>query len=234
LLSIVLPHPVNLNAQFTAEPQALTQEEYDQYLSVATATDPAAVIASGEAFARAFPESAMLPKVYLMELDTWKAQGDARRAVAAGEKALQLVPQNVDIMSELAYLIADTEGDAAGLAKAKSYGLAAIDLLDNLQIPRTISPREWSSLRGSLLSRAYSALGLVAFKSGHLDESIAQFELALGSGTSDDPALLYRLGVSYRLAGMKDKARAALTHAETSANPEIRHRAEEELLKTPE
>jgi tetratricopeptide (TPR) repeat protein len=227
----ILSHPASLNAQFTAEPQALTQEEYDQYLTVAGSTDPAAVIATGESFEKAFPESAMLPKVYRMQLDAWKALGNARNAVLVGEKALQLVPENVDIMSELAYLIADTEADAAELEKAKEYGLGAIELLDKLQIPRTISPKEWNSLRGSLASRAYSALGLVAFKSGHLKESITQFELALGSGASDDSALLFRLGVSYRLAGMKERARAVLTRAEASENPEIQRRAREELLR---
>lgn len=231
---IAISHSARLNAQFTSEPQALTQEEYDQYLAVASSVDPTALIASGESFERAFPKSALLPNVYRMELDAWKALGDARKAIIVGEKALQLVPENVDVMSELAYLLADTESAAASLHEAQSYATGALELLDTLQIPRSISPAEWRRVRGSLECRAHSALGLIAFKSNRLDESIVQFELALQPGAADEAATLYRLGIAYRLSGLQEKARSALRRATASGDPEIRRRAEQELSKMPQ
>lgn len=154
-------------------------------------------------------------------------------AISAGEKILQLVPENVDVMSEIAYLTADTETDAASLKKAKVYGVRAIESLDTLQIPRSISPQEWSKIRGSLQIEAHSALGLVAFKSGRLKEAITEFELALQSGAGDDAPVLYRLGITYRLAGLQEKAREALTRAAAVGDPNMRQRAEQELRKSP-
>jgi tetratricopeptide (TPR) repeat protein len=233
LWCIAISHPATLKAQFTSEPQALTYEEYDQYLSVLSPTDPSAVVKAGESFEKAYPSSALLPKVYRMELDAWKAMGDARQAILAGKKALQLVPENVDVMSELAYLIADTESNPASLKEAKAYGAGTIEFLDKLQIPRSISPQAWKPLRGSIEGRAHSALGLVAFKSGFLKESITEFELSLQTGAVDEAATFYRLGISYHLAGFEEKARSCLTRAAASNDPEIRRRAEQELGKLP-
>ena len=230
---IAISHPAGLKAQFTSEPQALTYEEYDQYLSVLSQSDPSGVIAAGESFEKAFPSSALLPTVYRMELDAWKAMGDARQAIFVGKKALQLVPENVDVMSELAYLIADTESNPASLKEAKNYGTGTIEFLDKLQIPRSIPPKEWKPLRGAIESRAHSALGLVAFKSGLLQESITEFELALLPGAVDEAATSYRLGIAYRLSGLQEKARSALMRAASSDDLEIRRRAEQELGKLP-
>lgn len=168
-----------------------------------------------------------------MELDAWKAMGDAKQAILVGKKALQVVPENVDVMSELAYLIADTESNPTSLKEAKTYGAGTIEFLDKLQIPRSISPKEWKPLRGAIESRAHSALGLVAFKSGFLQESITEFELSLQTGAADEAATFYRLGISYRLAGFEEKARSSLTRAAASHDSEIRRRAEQELGKLP-
>ena len=217
--------------QFTPEPQAQTPEEYDRYLDFLALTSPAAIVAAGDAFENAFPKSELLRNVYRTELDAWKELGNSRKAVLAGEKALQLAPDNLDILVELAYLISDTETNPTDLAKARIYGNRVLGLLQTIQIPRTITPQEWKVIRKSLESRAYSALGLAAFKDWSLEEAIRNFELGVSSSPSNDAALLYRLGVTYRLAGRKEKSRAAFERAEKVGVPEISKRAQQELVK---
>lgn len=225
--------PALLPAQFTSTPQASTQQEYDQYLAILAASNSRALIAAGQSFEKAFPQSAMLANVYKIELSAWIEIGDSKNAVLVGERALRLVPNNVDLMSEVAYLIADTESDSASLSESKKLALGALELLDKLQIPRTTSPQEWKMIRGSIESKAHSALGLIAFKQGLQAESIAQFESALQPGVVDQSPIFYRLGRLYHLAGQQDKARSALKRAISSRDPELRHQAELELAKLP-
>lgn len=223
----------SLHAQFTSRPQASTQEEYDQYLSVLAASNSHAVIAAAESFEKSFPKSEMLPNVFKMELEAWIANGDAKNAILAGEKGLQLAPKNIDLLSELAYLIADTQSDPSSLDKSESLANTALELLGNLQIPRVIKPKEWEMIRGPLESKAHSALGLVEFKRGLLPEAIDQFESALQPGVADETPIFYRLGRLYLLTGQIEKARLALMHAATSGVPELRREAEKELTELP-
>lgn len=175
----------------------------------------------------------MLPNVYSMELDAWIARGDSKDAILVGEKALELTPGNAELMSVVAYLIADTSSDPASLNHSRILATGALETINRIQIPRTISPEEWKSIRGSLDSKAHSALGLVAFKEGHLAQSITQFEAALQLGTSDESAIFLRLGHLYLLVGQREKARSALTQAAASSDPELRRLAEQELAKVP-
>ena len=221
-----------VNAQLTPEPQAKSPEEFDDFLDVQNRHAPADIVAGAKRFAQRWPESALLGEVYRMESSAYRQLGDSASAIEACERALKKAPDNLDVLSELAYLIADSKPDAAGLARADAFAHRVLTLVDTIEIPRTVSPEQWSKLRSSLEAKAHTALGLVAFRRGQPTVALAELEMAKRLMPERDLALFYRLGVLYRATGDEVKADEMLRQAAKSSDPALRNLAERQLSKT--
>ncbi len=218
-----------VRAQFAPLPQADSPEEFDAYLRVVEAATPSAVIAAGDAFRRAWPTSALRAHVYELEFEAYRALGDEKKAIDAGEESLRAAPDNLVVLANLAVVLANATSDSKRLARAKEYGLKVIALSKSFRAPRFISPEEWERTSARLNSQAHSALGLVANAEGRLADAIREFETAIALAPSPDATQCYRLGVLYRTAGNTSGAIQKFRQAAGLNEPAIRRLAERQL-----
>jgi tetratricopeptide (TPR) repeat protein len=219
-----------LFAQFARLPQAQSPEEFDAYLRVVRAPSPETIIAAGDGFCRAWPKSEFLGHVDELEFEAYRSLGDAAHAIAAAEKSLEEVPGNLEVMANLAVVLANAAaGDANRLARAQSLAQKAIAVSKSFRIPKSIAPSEWDAMCRRLTSHAHDALGLVANARGDLTNAIGEFENAIALAPAPDATQYYRLGVLYRVKGNVPGAIRNLRRAAELNEPAVRALAEEQL-----
>ena len=224
-----LAAPANGRAQFAAEPQADTPEEFDAYLFVLSKSAPKDIISAAGDFERNWPHSTLCAPVYEIELEAYRSLGDSTGAIRAGEKALQAAPNNLAVLAQLAYLIADSSSDPAQLVRARELAQAEIEKSKTIKLPRSISPAKWDEIQGRLGTMAYSALGIVAYKRGNLALAIRELETAMNLTPTPDPALYYRLGMLYKASGDRARAIQELQKAAASSDPVLGPLAQRQL-----
>lgn len=205
-------------------PQAESPEEFDAYLRVLDAQSPAGVVAAGDAFVADWPSSGLRAHVYELELEAYRAMGDASKAMAAGEASLRLAPDNVVVLANLADVLANGAHDAKRLARAEECARRVIAVTATLRIPKFISPAEWESSSSRWNSQAHAALGMVANARGDTSAAIREFETAVAMAPGPDGTQYYRLGLLYRAAGRNEEAVRALRRAAEAGDAEIRRR----------
>jgi tetratricopeptide (TPR) repeat protein len=232
LASILFALACCVNGQPAPEPQAKSPEEFDDFLEVQNRHAPADIVAGAKRFAQKWPESSLLGRIYRLELEAYRQLGDSASAIAAGESALKKDPGNLEALVEVAYLLADSKPDAAGLARADSLARRMLILVDTIQIPRSVSPQQWTILRSKLEARAHIALGLIAFNQGQPKVALEELEMANRLTSQPDAALYYRLGLLYRVVGDDVKGVEMLRRAAKSTDPTLRNLAEQQLQKT--
>jgi hypothetical protein len=105
--------------------------------------DVATRIQLGEDFAIKFPTSHYLPGVYGVLTSSYFETGDVDKMFTAGSKAIQLDPENVDVMSVLAMAIprrvkATTPDGAQKLQTAETYAHRVIEIIPTMTKPDTV------------------------------------------------------------------------------------------------
>src|SRR5262249_41265072 len=153
------------------------------------------VVAAGDAFLKAWPESRLRGHVWAREFEAYRRLGDEDRAIRAGEKALTALPDNLLMLADLSGVLANGSKDPERLARAELYARKAIGLSRSLKIPKFISPREWAEIEARVNSRAHAALGLVANHRQDPKAAMLEFELAVKLAPEPDPTQHYRLGL---------------------------------------
>ena len=219
----------NDKAQFTSAGQAKSREEFDAYLLVLSKKTPKEVISAAGDFEQHWPHSELLGHVLELQLNAYRLLGDSAQAIVTGEKALKVVPDNLVILSNLAYIIANSTTDAQRLAQAEEYARRELDRSRTILIPKKISLEEWNEIRDRLGSTAHAALGLVCYKRGDVAGAIRELETAVKVAPAPDPAHYYRLGMLYRASGNQSKAAEMLHRAAESNDAIVRPLAEREL-----
>lgn len=216
-------------AQLKSTPQAKSPEEFDAYLVVLSKKTPAEVLSAGKEFARAWPHSELLAEVYELEMDAYRSLNDTAGSIEAGQKALQVAPDNVTVMANLAYILADGTTDAQHLDLAQQYAHKALTILKTFHVSKRITPDQWNAIRRHAESEVHAALGLVAYKSGDSALAIREFEKSLNLAPAPNPLQYYRLGLLYQATGNKSKAVDMFQHAAQLNDSTIRHLAETHL-----
>lgn len=232
LASILFASACCVNAQPASEPQAKSPEEFDDFLDVLSRRAPGEIVLEAGRFAQRWPDSALLGEVYRIELSACRQLGDSACAIQAGERALQKAPDNLDLLAEVAYLLADAQPDAAAMARADEYAHRVLTLVDTIQIPRSVTPQQWANTRAELEARAHTTLGLNAYNRHQPAIALRELETAKRLAPQPDAALCYRLGLLYRVAGDDAKAVEMLRQAAKSSDPALRNLAEQQLSKT--
>ena len=226
---LFLAAPANGRAQFAVEPQADTPEEFDAYLVVLSKSTPKDIISAADDFERKWPRSTLCAPIYEMELEAYRSLGDSTGAIRAGEKALQAAPNNLAVLAQLAYLIANSSSDPPQLVRAEELARAEIEKSKTIKLPRWMSPARFDEIQGRLGTMAYSALGLVAYKRGNLALAIRELETAVNLTPTPDPALFYRLGMLHKASGDTARAIQELQKAAASNDPVLRPLAQRQL-----
>jgi tetratricopeptide (TPR) repeat protein len=229
MLLLYLAAPASGRAQFAAEPQADTPEEFDAYLVVLSKSTPQDIIAAAGDFERNWPRSTLCAPIYEMELEAYRALGDSVGAIRAGERALQAAPNNLAVLAQLAYVIADSSSDPPQLARAGELARAEIEKATTIKLPRSMSPAKWDEIQGRLGAMAHTALGLVAYKHGDVALAIRELETAMNLTPTPDPALYYRLGMLHKASGDTARAIQELQKVAASNDPVLAPLAQRQL-----
>ena len=161
--------------------------------------DPAAKIQLGEDFATKFPTSHYLPGIYGVLTNSYFATGDTEKMFATGSKAIQLDPENVDVMSVLAMAIprrvkANTPDGAQRLQTAEAYAHRVIELIPTMAKPDTVDDATFEKAKNDKLALAHSGLGLIDMNHQKYDDARTELTQAVQLATSPDPVDYYLLG----------------------------------------
>jgi tetratricopeptide (TPR) repeat protein len=168
-------------------------------------------ILAGEDFLKKFPSTSYLAPVYSFLTAAYIQSGAVDKGLAAGEKVLQLNPQDFRTMAVMSQAIsrtvtAATPDPAAQLTKADTYGKNAIQGISTTAKPEGMSDANFTDLKNQTLAMAHGSLGLVQVHKNEFEAAIPELEQAVSLGSNQDPTNYYLLGVANQNSGHSDKA----------------------------
>lgn len=189
-----------------AEPAAppLNPEEEAAYKALFEVphSDPRKQIELGEQFLKTYPTSRYNESVYSRLANAYLATEQEDKLFAAGEKALELNADNVDVLALLAWVLPRRVGDnqldrEQKLQKTERYSKRAMELLQAMTKPVALTEEQFQQARNEKLSMCHSGLGLVFFHRQKYPESVTEFEQATKLATAAEPTDFYLLGLAY-------------------------------------
>jgi tetratricopeptide (TPR) repeat protein len=182
-----------------APPVNKAEEEAYKALYAARTGSSATQIQLGEDFVTKFPQSHYLAGVYSQLTSSYYAEGQEDKMFVAGAKAVELNPDNVDVLALLAMAmprrVRSTTPDAAQqLQKAETYARHAIELIPNLTKPDTVDDATFEKAKNDKLSMAHSGLGLIDSQHSKYEDARTELTLAVQLSSTPDPVDYYLLG----------------------------------------
>ena len=197
------PSLINPTPQTPAAPKIDPKEEaaYQAFYSMKPAipADFNAQIQAGEAFLKNYPQSRYLPIIYSRLTNAYFETHNIDKMYAAGDKTLQLNPNDVSVLTLVGWVIPRGNPTAPGfaekLAKAEQYEKHALQILATLPKPVAITDAQFADSKASAIAQAHSGLGLVYFRESKFDQSAAELTQATGGNPHPDPTDYFILGV---------------------------------------
>lgn len=174
------------------------ESAYKEFLAAQNG-DAATRIRVGEDFAAKFPTSNYLPGVYAVLTSSYFATGNSEKMFSAGNRAIQLDPSNVDVMSLLAMAIPRrvkaTSPDAAQqLQAAEVYARRAIEIIPTTTKPPAVNDAEFEKAKNDKLALAHSGLGLIEIGQKKYEDARGELAQAVQLASNPDPVDYYLLG----------------------------------------
>jgi tetratricopeptide (TPR) repeat protein len=216
----------------------VNKAEEAAYKSVLAAQggDPAMQIQVGEDFITKFPMSKYLGGVYGMLTTAYYTTGNTDKMFAGGAKALELNPDNVDVLALLAMAIprrvkANTPDGPQQLQKAEVYAHHAIELIPGLTKPETVDDAAFEKAKNDKLALAHSGLGLLDINHQKFDDARNELTQAVQLASSPDPVDYYLLGNADAQASYMNGAIAAYDKCAASGPLVTACKAREEAMK---
>lgn len=187
------------------------QKDYDAFNAL-KGDDPVILVKQGEAFLTKYPTSRYTGTVYARLTVAYMNTGDENKMNAAGEKALEITPNNVDVLPVMAMATSrrlnPSDIDyAQKLRKTQTYANTGIQSLNALQKPATMTDEDFAHARDEKLAMCYSALGLAELDQNKPVDATQHFTEALKLESQPDPVDQYLLGMSFM--GQSQFAQAA-------------------------
>jgi len=161
--------------------------------------DPSARIQVGEDFVAKFPMSRYVGGVYGMLTTSYYVTGNTDKMFSTGAKALELNPDNVDVLALLAMAIprrvkSTTPDGAQQLKNAETYGHHAIELIPNMVKPAAMDDATFEKQKNDELAMSHSGLGLLDLNRGKFEDAKTELDQAVKLASSPDPVDYYLLG----------------------------------------
>jgi tetratricopeptide (TPR) repeat protein len=184
-------------------PQAKTKAEFADYNAAYAVAGGSATEKAAEDFAAKYPDSELKSFLYSKAMHEYQTENNKAKIQAMGEKVLQLDPDNPIALVLTATVMADTLADtdtdrSAKVAAIKKNSEHALQTINSDFAPgANISPEQLAAYKKTLQAMAYSALGIVALKSG--DDAGAEKELKTAADTNlsqPDPYVWYHLALA--------------------------------------
>jgi tetratricopeptide (TPR) repeat protein len=185
----------------SGKPPKVDKKEEAAYKAVrdVQGSDPVMQIQVCEDFISKYPMSKYVGGVYGMLTGAYFNAGNTDKMFAAGTKALDLDPNNVDVLALLAMAIPrrvkpTTPDGTQQLQKAEQYAHHAIELIPAMTKPETVDDATFEKLKNDKLSLAHSGLGLLDINHQKWDDARNELTQAVQLASSPDPVDYYLLG----------------------------------------
>jgi len=175
------------------------EEEAYKALYAARTGSPATQIQLAEDFVAKYPQSHYLMGVYSQLTTAYFAEGQEDKMFVAGTKAIELNPDNVDVLALLAMAMprrvkATTPDAQQQYQKAETYARHAIELIPNLTKPDTVDDATFEKAKNDKLSMAHSGLGLIDIQHQKYEDARTELTQAVHLSSTPDPVDYYLLG----------------------------------------
>jgi tetratricopeptide (TPR) repeat protein len=157
-------------------------------------------IEAGEDFVKKYPESKYNLIVYSRLTNAYYGKQQMDKMYAAGDKALALNGDNVDVLVLIGWVIPhnidpnDLDSDRR-LAKAEGYEKHALEVLPTLVKPEGLADDQFIAAKKQKESQAHSGLGLVYFRQNKVDDSLKELQLATADSAQPDPVDYFIMGL---------------------------------------
>jgi len=166
-------------------------------------SDDKATIKSGEDFIQKFPNSRYREGVYSRLAQAYYVEQNMDKMYANGDQALELNPDNVDVLVLEGWVIPHSHDPndpnaERRLEKAEEYEKHALELIPKIGKPSQMTDADFAKSRDALTSQAHSGLGLVYFRQGKAEESVAEFKKSIELSGGTDATDFFVMGVEQR------------------------------------
>jgi hypothetical protein len=206
-----------------AQANGAGKDEVKAYKEVydARAGDPAHLIEVGEGFLTKFPMSVYAGAVYSELASAYLNTNQADKMVTAGTKAVEINPDNVDVLPLLAWAIprrvtGQTPDAAQQLAKAQDYAKHGIQLLATMPKPEEMEDAAFTKAKNEKLAMCHDGIGVAEVKTGKYDDAISELNQSVELSVTPDPVDFYLLGVANQLTSHFTDAIASFTKCSTA------------------
>ena len=213
----------SLDQQKPGEGGAASKDELKAYKEVydARGSDSQHLIEVGEAFLAKYPMSVYAGAVYSELASAYLSTNQADKMVAAGTKAVEINPDNVDVLPLLAWAIprrvtGQTPDAAQQLAKAQDYAKHGIQLLTTMPKPVEMDDAAFTKAKNEKLAMCHDGIGVAEVKTGKYDDAIAELNQSVELSSTPDPVDFYLLGVANQLTSHYSDAIASFTKCSTA------------------
>ena len=193
-------------------------EEDTASKAVQQANDPNKKIQLAEEFLQKYPQSRYRPVMYQALVSGYFATQQVPKMLEAGEKEVEMNPNDAPILAVMAQALARTYNakapDAAKqLDKAELYSKRAIEITPTLPKPENLTDEAFNSAKNDTLVMAHSGLGLVYIRRGKFSEAIPELEQSVKADThpEPDPVNYYLLGIADKQTSHYEAAAAAFS-----------------------
>jgi tetratricopeptide (TPR) repeat protein len=202
----------------------------------AQASDPAMQIQAGEDFISKYPMSRYVGGIYGMLTSAYFNSGNTDKMFATGAKALELDPNNVDVLSLLAMAIprrvkANTPDGAQQLQKAETYAHHAIDLIPTMPKPEALDDAAFEKAKNDKLALCHSGLGLLDIDHQKYGDARTELTQAVQLASTPDPVDYYLLGNANSQDGFLHGAVAAYEKCAASGPLTSQCKARQDAVK---
>jgi tetratricopeptide (TPR) repeat protein len=187
-----------------ATPPVNAQEEADYKLFFEIPrTENTKAIEAGEEFLKKYPESRYREGVYTRLVNSYLATDQVDKLYLAGEKAIELNPNNADVLAVVAFAVPRRLGpnDLDGpqkLIKSEKYAKQAIEIISQMTKPETLTEADFTRAKSEKLSMAHSGLAVVHYHRQRFADMATELEEATKLNPTPDPVDFFLLGVAYQ------------------------------------
>lgn len=208
-------------------PQALTEQEFDDWVNLVESSDPRATVRLANEFLARYSQSGFIARVYHAQMLAYEQLDNYEGALDAGRKALRLSPENLQVLAALANLlplgVTPGRSDDPRLDEAETYARRLLTRLP--EAPGTLSTGEWKRNRLRLEVSAHSALGLVFLARSQPQPAIRELEWVTNRSPEADGLQYLRLGSAYTMAKDFCAALPAFERAVNLGPEQVRQKA---------
>jgi tetratricopeptide (TPR) repeat protein len=225
-------------AQEARQPKPKSQKEVEAILAIQNATDADGRIQAAENLITKFADTEFKEFALQMETLSYQQKNDFENMLIAGERTLEVNPDNVVVLVTLAQAIPQRTREhdldkEEKLGKAEKYAKRAQTLIPNWNKPNPqISDEDWTGTKKNLMSQTNEALGLIAVARKNFPAAEQAFKQAVEVAPQPEPFTLYRLASVYETEQKYDDAIAVLDKAIAAGGVKVGGRDLAAELKT--